>query len=152
MARHPDTAQFLGDPSTVKPEVSRNTNATHSSFCCTLTNMAGMATTTSKIFILSLLTLYCACAGRSVSKDDETALQRLRTSAEQGDANAQYELGSMYRDGEGVPKDSAQALQWYSKAAEGGDIRAQSDLGTMYYTAIVVARAIGGNNDEKSNP
>ncbi len=40
-----------------------------------------------------------------------------RKSAEQGDANAQYNLGSMYYDGQGVPQDYAQAHMWYNLAA-----------------------------------
>ena len=53
--------------------------------------------------------------------------------AEQGDADAQFNLGSMYYQGEGVPKDYKQAIYWYTKAAEQGDDEAQFNLGLMYY-------------------
>ena len=69
---------------------------------------------------------------RAASRNDKTALQLLRMRAEQGDANAQYHMGTLYKNGEGVPKDSAQAVKWYSRAAERGDAYAESDLGTMY--------------------
>ena len=41
--------------------------------------------------------------------------------AQQGDADAQYNLGVMYDDGEGVPKDEVEAYAWYSLAATNGD-------------------------------
>ena len=38
--------------------------------------------------------------------------------AEQGDAEAQYALGYMYRNGEGVPKDYVKAYMWFTLAIE----------------------------------
>jgi hypothetical protein len=55
-----------------------------------------------------------------------------RKAAEQGSAIAQYNLGEMYRVGEGVPADSAAAASWYRKAAEQGYARAQNNLGVVY--------------------
>ena len=52
--------------------------------------------------------------------------------AEQGDAKAQYNLGNMYRRGEGVPQDYILAYKWYKLAAEEGYAEAQYNLGTMY--------------------
>ena len=43
--------------------------------------------------------------------------------AEQGDANAQYNLGSMYFDVRGVSQDYKQAVAWYRKAAEQGNAK-----------------------------
>ena len=40
--------------------------------------------------------------------------------ASQGNAAAQYNLGLMYRNGEGVPKDDAEAVKWYHLAADQG--------------------------------
>jgi TPR repeat protein len=60
-------------------------------------------------------------------------INALKAKAEQGDADAQKNLGWMYYDGEGVPEDKAEAAQWYRKAAEQGDADAQSQLGFMYY-------------------
>jgi len=41
--------------------------------------------------------------GRGVFQDDAEAVKWYRLAAEQGDANAQFNLGGMYEDGEGVP-------------------------------------------------
>ena len=60
------------------------------------------------------------------------AVSWYRIAADQGDADAQYNLGTMYRDGEGVPRDYAEALKWFRKAAVQGDARAQASLGIMY--------------------
>ena len=40
--------------------------------------------------------------------------------AEKGDANAQYNLGVMYENGQVVEQNDAEALRWYKKAAEKG--------------------------------
>lgn len=48
--------------------------------------------------------------------------------AEQGDADAQYNLGWMYRKGKGVDKDYAKAAYWYTQAVEQGDKDAQAAL------------------------
>ena len=52
--------------------------------------------------------------------------------AQQGDADAQCNLGLMYEKGNGVTQDYAQAVAWFRKAAEQGYARAQSNLGVMY--------------------
>jgi len=41
--------------------------------------------------------------------------------AEQGDARAQYNLGQMYRKGEGVSQDYVYAHMWANIAASNGD-------------------------------
>ncbi|MSO74665.1 MAG: sel1 repeat family protein, partial [Alphaproteobacteria bacterium] len=64
--------------------------------------------------------------------DYATALKLWRPLAEQGDADAQYKLGWMYRDGQGVLQDYAEAARWYRKAADQGDAWAQTNLGWMY--------------------
>ena len=66
--------------------------------------------------------------------DYETALREWGLLAEQGDADAQSNLGRMYDTGKGVPKDYAVAASWYSKAAEQGHAAAQANLGFMYDT------------------
>src|SRR5439155_642019 len=68
----------------------------------------------------------------AASKGNKTALNQLRVRAEQGNVDAQFDLGFMYQNGDGVPKDSAQAAQWYRKAAEQGLSGAQNSLGVMY--------------------
>ncbi len=68
------------------------------------------------------------------------ALKWYRMAAEQGDADAQTDLGIMYDNGFGVPQDYAAALKWYRKAAEQGYADAQHCLGTMYLHGFGVTR------------
>ncbi len=70
--------------------------------------------------------------------DYATALREWRPLAEQGNANAQFNLGLMYDNGQGVPQDYAKALQWWRKAAEQGNAKAQSKLGFMYRNGLGV--------------
>jgi TPR repeat protein len=66
-------------------------------------------------------------------RDFATALRLLRPLADQGNAEAQNNLGIMYRNGQGVPRDAAAALTWFHKAAEQGEPVAQLNIGLMYY-------------------
>ena len=66
------------------------------------------------------------------SGDYATALREWTPLAEQGDADAQYNLGLMYANGEGVPQDYSTAVKWWSLAAEQGEAFAQNNLGLMY--------------------
>ena len=52
--------------------------------------------------------------------------------AEQGNVDAQSNLGDLYRNGEGVIKNYSKAFEWYLKAAEQGNMDAQSNLGDLY--------------------
>merc|ERR1712070_761672 len=53
--------------------------------------------------------------------------------AAQGDARAQFNLGTLYHHGHGVSQDYARAVEWYRKSANQGDADAQLSLGLMYY-------------------
>src|ERR1700674_5654986 len=66
------------------------------------------------------------------------ALDELLLKAEQGDADAQYNLGFLYANGEGVTLDYTEAANWYRKAAERGDARAQLKLGVLYDHGMVM--------------
>lgn len=52
--------------------------------------------------------------------------------AKSGDAEAQYDLGWVYYEGEGVIQDYKEAVKWFRLAAEQGDAPAQCSLGYMY--------------------
>ena len=55
--------------------------------------------------------------------------------AEQGDADAQFKLGQIYRQGGGgqnVKKDPVEAVKWFRKAADQGHVRAICLLGSSY--------------------
>jgi TPR repeat protein len=63
----------------------------------------------------------------------EEELKSLLQKAEQGDAQAQYNLGRMYEEGSGVSQDYAQAMAWWRKAADQGNPSAQCELGVTYW-------------------
>lgn len=65
----------------------------------------------------------------SARADDAAAVRRL---AEQGDAAAQFALGSLYRYGQGVAQDDGEALRWWRKAADLGLTDAQFALGEFH--------------------
>jgi hypothetical protein len=91
------------------------------------------------VVAISCLTLICAGAiiwrfvhaqlnNRQLAK--QAATYRIR--AEQGDAESQFKLGSMYSRGKGVPQDYGEAVRWYRKSAEQGYAKAEYNLGSMY--------------------
>lgn len=72
--------------------------------------------------------------------DYAEAMRLLRPLAEQGNANAQHNLGLIYDNGDGVPQDYAEARAWYLKASAQGFALSQNNLGFMYATGHGVAR------------
>ena len=60
------------------------------------------------------------------------AAQWLQRAADQGNAEAQNDLGAFYGSGRGVPRDDAVAMRWYQRAADQGDAEAQYNLGALY--------------------
>lgn len=64
--------------------------------------------------------------------DYEKAAKLYNPLAKGGNAEAQYNLGMMYRAGRGVPRDMNEAMKWYRLAAEQGHPLAQFNLGWMY--------------------
>jgi hypothetical protein len=59
-------------------------------------------------------------------------IDALRVRAEQGEAEAQDDLGLKYVNGEGVPNDDVEAARWYRRAADQGHAGSQVNLGFMY--------------------
>jgi hypothetical protein len=72
--------------------------------------------------------------------DPDEAITRYRKAAEQGSADAQFRLGTIYYFGQGIPQDYQEAAIWYRKAAEQGSAYAQFNLGIMYYRGLGVLR------------
>ena len=64
--------------------------------------------------------------------DYATAVHEWQPLAEQGDASAQINLGTLYVNGQGVSKDYQQALYWFRLAAKQGNAMALTKLGLMY--------------------
>jgi TPR repeat protein len=100
-----------------------------------------------RFFLLVFLgVLFLGCASTNYQKgirhyksdDAATAVRELKPLAEQGNAEAQFNLGSLYYQGRGVPQDYKEAVQWMYKAAEQGHVFAQATLGSLY------AEGVGG--------
>ncbi len=67
----------------------------------------------------------------------------LREAASQGNANAQFVIGTRYLNGElGTPQDFAKAAYWYGKSAAQGLAPAQYRLATLYERGKGVAKDI----------
>jgi TPR repeat protein len=80
--------------------------------------------------------LYSEGKGFYDAQEYVSAFDSFSKAAEQGDMDAQNNLGRMYQNGLGVQKDEAQAVSWYLKAAEQGDMNAQNNLGWMYENGL----------------
>ena len=66
--------------------------------------------------------------GQGAQEDVETAFYWCFAAAEQGLAEAELQLGDLYRAGRGVGEDLAIAATWYEKAAERGHAEAVARL------------------------
>jgi len=65
--------------------------------------------------------------------------QRKRATNE-GNAEAMFNLGLLYANGQGVTQDYVRAREWYEKAAEKGFPRAMGNLGVLYHNDQGVAQ------------
>ena len=65
--------------------------------------------------------------GDGVLQNYKTALKWYTLSAEQGQADAQNNLGVMYAEGEGVPQDYVYAHMWFNIAASSGKKKASEN-------------------------
>jgi len=70
------------------------------------------------------------------------ALRIWQTLSDQGDSNAQINLGALYDNGKGVPEDPETAVKCYLLAASQGNRQAQYYLGLMYANGRGVPRDI----------
>jgi soluble lytic murein transglycosylase-like protein len=61
------------------------------------------------------------------------SFQLNQSKANQGGADAQFNLALLYYHGTGTPQDTRYAIYWYTKAAEQGHVNAQYSLGSLYY-------------------
>ena len=59
--------------------------------------------------------------GHGVIQDYKTAVKWYTLAAEQGDADAQYNLGYFYANGLGTSQDFIRALMWWNIAASQGN-------------------------------
>lgn len=61
-------------------------------------------------------------------------LERSAPRVQKSDAEAQYELGLRYQEGDGVPMDKEKAVACFRRAAEQGNAAAQNRMGIAYST------------------
>jgi len=64
----------------------------------------------------------------SGAKDYQTAFEIWKSLAEQGNTEAQFNLGRMYSYGRGVKLNHKKAVKWYQLAGEQGNAEAQINL------------------------
>lgn len=65
--------------------------------------------------------------------------------ANNGDAQAAYDLGFLYNSGLGVEKNLREAFRWYLMAAQGGLLAAQEKVSLFYSVGVGTVK-----NDERS--
>jgi len=70
---------------------------------------------------------------RTTERRYANELRQYQSGADQGDANAEYELGRLYFWGRGVPQDYAQTRYWFQKAADQGFAKGEDGIGALYY-------------------
>ena len=75
--------------------------------------------------------------------DYAKAMELWRPLADQGNADAQYRIGSMYAEGKGVERNDATALTWFQRAAERGNPAAQYNVGASYAAGVGIAQNDG---------
>src|SRR6056297_1699268 len=90
------------------------------------------------LFLVAFLTitftgqgLFSVKGAEGTSLPDEN-ISELMEKAEQGDEDAQVNLGIMYKYGQGVPKNYSKAVKFLSLAAKRGEAKAQFHIGTLY--------------------
>ena len=76
--------------------------------------------------------MVCGLTLGSMNVLAQESFSTLTQRAENGDAEAQFQLGLIYANGRGVPVDLDQAMMWYCRSALQGFPKAQNNLGVMY--------------------
>jgi len=66
--------------------------------------------------------------GQGVTKDEVEAVKWWHKAADQGNIDAQFNLGIAYSRGDGVAKNESESIKWYRRAADQGDTNARKVL------------------------
>lgn len=74
-----------------------------------------------------------SCSLNTAPEDLPDALAACQQAAQNGDPQAEYELGEFFYDGKRAPRDLAQALNWFEQASLQGHAQAQYRLGMMFF-------------------
>ncbi len=75
---------------------------------------------------------WCHYDGYNCEQSYEKAFELFSKSAEQGNVESMFWLGSMYRAAQGVEEDNSQALKFFRRGADLGHAACQSCLADMY--------------------
>lgn len=87
------------------------------------------------LITVSAALLFSACGKQSATELPVEPFEVILARAQDGDADAQFQVGASYHDGQsGIPKNLATAKEWFEKSAAKGDERAEFNLGVMYYS------------------
>jgi TPR repeat protein len=81
-----------------------------------------------------------ALSGSASTRENFSAVEYFRRSAQKGHAPAQVVLGYFYDTGAIVAQDSREAADWYKKAAEQGDPLGQWLVGRLYFSGSGLPR------------
>ncbi|EXX66778.1 Bck1p [Rhizophagus irregularis DAOM 197198w] len=73
--------------------------------------------------------------------DKYKACHWYQKASENGNKNAQYNLGLCYEKGIGIEKDEIKAFYWYQKSIENGNNNAQYNLGLFYENGIGIEKS-----------
>jgi TPR repeat protein len=77
--------------------------------------------------------LWAQAVARHQEGDEPGALRLTRAAAQAGNSVALYQLGYLYKHGEGgLPRDLREAASWYTKSASLGNPEAEATLGLLY--------------------
>lgn len=78
--------------------------------------------------------------GRGVQRDPVQSAYWYRQAAEQGDPDAQNQLGYFCMWGIGVARDPAQAFRWFARSAGAGSQAGKLNLAVMYFRGVGTPR------------
>ncbi len=73
-------------------------------------------------------------------QDYEKALELWKPLAEQGNAAAQFQMGTLYAEGKGVEENDTTAAMWFARAANQGNATAQYNLAASYAEGLGVPK------------
>eukprot|EP01126_Amoeba_proteus_P062262 TRINITY_DN8436_c0_g1_i5.p1 TRINITY_DN8436_c0_g1~~TRINITY_DN8436_c0_g1_i5.p1 ORF type:complete len:597 (-),score=85.17 TRINITY_DN8436_c0_g1_i5:52-1842(-) len=83
-------------------------------------------------FKIDLGTVYLIGIGEENKMDSDKVMKWYNMAADQGNAFAQFNIGSLYDNGRGVTQDYTKAMEWYIKASDQGHALAQFKIGYLY--------------------
>jgi len=98
--------------------------------------LIALRTSTFLAFALFAVLFACPLVAESIPSPEEAA--QARSQAEQGDADAQWDLAKMYISGQGMPQDDSKGVEWMRKSAQNGNADAQAALALRYGMGVGV--------------